>query len=84
MNRHIVTISLLQNPNKLIIATNMPTSDMLSLGLAVKDFGPSKQLVYHQLHDSGQKLYDEILKAKNDQILIDPQQIKDTITAYFQ
>jgi polyisoprenyl-teichoic acid--peptidoglycan teichoic acid transferase len=67
-----------------IIATNMSTSDMLSLGLAVKDFDPSKQLVYHQLHGTGQKLYDDILKAKNDQIVIDPQQIKDTLTAYFQ
>jgi polyisoprenyl-teichoic acid--peptidoglycan teichoic acid transferase len=67
-----------------IIATNMSTSDMLSLGLAVKDFDPNKQLVYHQLHGTGQKLYDDILKAKNDQIVIDPQQIKDTMTAYFQ
>lgn len=67
-----------------IIATNMSTSDMLSLGLAVKDFDPNKQLVYHQLHGTGQKLYDDILKAKNDQIIIDPKQIKDTMTAYFQ
>jgi polyisoprenyl-teichoic acid--peptidoglycan teichoic acid transferase len=67
-----------------IIATNMSNSDMLSLGLTVKDFDPSKQLVYHQLHGTGKKLYDDILKAKNDQIVIEPQQIKDNITAYFQ
>lgn len=67
-----------------IVATNMSTADMLSLGLAVKNFDPTKQLEYKQLHGTGKQLYDDILKAKNDQIVIPPQQIKDTVTAYFQ
>jgi polyisoprenyl-teichoic acid--peptidoglycan teichoic acid transferase len=76
--------SLAKTLPNFIVATNMSTTDMLSLGLAAKSFDPTKQLEYTQLHGSGQKLYDDILKAKNDQIVIDPQQIKNTVTAYFQ
>jgi hypothetical protein len=42
----------------------------------------SKKL-YH-VSKYSQKLYDNILKVKNDQIVSDPQKIKDTMTAYFQ
>jgi hypothetical protein len=58
----------------------MSTSDMLSLGLAVKDFDPNKQLTYNQILGVGKTMYDGILKANNSQIVIDPQQIKNAIS----
>jgi len=61
----------------------MSTSDMVSLGLAVKNIDPSKQIQYQQLQGVGQSLYDDILKAKNDQIVIDEQQMKSVISQYF-
>lgn len=66
-----------------IVATNMTTSDMLSLGLAGKNFDPDTQLTYHQLVGSGQTLYDDILKAKNSQIVLNQQQIQELINTYF-
>jgi hypothetical protein len=62
----------------------MSTSDMVSLGLAMKDIDPNKQLSYQQLQGVGQSMYDDILKAKNDQIVIDQQQMKSIISQYFQ
>jgi LCP family protein required for cell wall assembly len=76
--------SLVHSLSDYVIATNMSTSDMVSLGLALKNFDPNKQLTYQQLHGVGQNLYDDILKAKNDQIVLDPQQIKDIVTSPFQ
>lgn len=76
--------SLVNSLSDYVIATNMSTSDMVSLGLALKNFDPNKQLTYQQLHGVGQNLYDDILKAKNDQIVLDPQQIKDIVTSPFQ
>jgi polyisoprenyl-teichoic acid--peptidoglycan teichoic acid transferase len=66
-----------------IVATNMSTSDMLSLGLTGKDFDPNKQLTYHQLQGTGQSLYDDILKANNSQIVLDEKQIQELAAAYF-
>ena len=62
----------------------MSTSDMVSLGLAVKDIDPNKQLQYEQLKGVGKTMYDDILKANNSEIVIDPQQMKSTIEEYFQ
>ncbi|MDQ0201889.1 LCP family protein [Neobacillus ginsengisoli] len=75
--------SLINSVSKYMIGTNMSTSDMLSLGLTVKNFDPNKQLNYLQLQGVGESLYDDILKAKNDQIVIDPQQMKSIIAQYF-
>jgi archaellum component FlaF (FlaF/FlaG flagellin family) len=71
--------SLVDSLSNYMIATNMSTSDMVSLGLAVKNIDPSKQIHYQQLQGAGQKLYDNILKAKNDQIVI----MKNVISQYF-
>ena len=60
-----------------ILASNMSTADMLSLGLSSKDFDPETQLVYQQIHGEGKKLYDDILKANNYQIVINQEQVKD-------
>ena len=76
--------SLIKSIPDYVLATNMSTEDMLSLGMAVKDFDPTKQLTYHQLRGSGQKLYDDILKANNDQIVLDPKEVKKVFTENFQ
>lgn len=75
--------SLVKSVPDFVVATNMSTSDMLSFGLAVKDFDPSKQLEYHQIPGEGKRLYDDILKATNYQLVIDPQKIEDIMTQYF-
>jgi LCP family protein required for cell wall assembly len=76
--------SLANSASNYIIDTNISTSDMVSLGLAAKNFDFSKQVNYQQLQGVGESLYDDILKAKNDEIVIDPQQIKDIVTKDFQ
>ena len=75
--------SLVNSIPNFLVATNMSTSDILSLGLAVKNFDASKQLTYHQLHGVGQTMYDDILKANNSQIVLNPQEIKDIMSKYF-
>ncbi len=66
-----------------VIATNMSTQDMLSLGLAAKDFNPETQLEYHQIPGEGKRMYDDILKANNYQLVIDQEKIKELVTKNF-
>lgn len=75
--------SLVNSLSKYIIDTNMSTSDMASLGLALKDFDPNKQLHYEQLPGVNRSMYDDILKANNDEIIIDPDQMKTIIDKNF-
>ncbi|MED3560989.1 LCP family protein [Bacillus xiapuensis] len=76
--------TLVQSVSKYMIGTNMSTSDMVSLGLAMKDFDPNKQLKYKQVYGVGQTMYDDVLKANNSQIVIDQQKMKSLIAEYFQ
>ncbi|MDQ0199326.1 LCP family protein [Neobacillus ginsengisoli] len=76
--------SLVNSVSKYMVATNMSTSDMLSLGLAVKGIDPNKQVNYKQLQGVQESLYDDVLKARNDEIVIDQQQMKSIIAKYFQ
>lgn len=75
--------ALIKTSSEYVIATNMTTTDMISLGLAVKDIDLDKQLNYQQINGTVQTLYDDVLKAKNSQIVIDPQKIK-AVTSSFQ
>ncbi|MBT2658549.1 LCP family protein [Bacillus sp. ISL-18] len=75
--------ALVKTIPQFVVATNMSTTDMLSLGLSAKDFDPKTQLVYQQMHGEGKKLYDDILKANNSQIVINQEQVK-AIAANFQ
>ena len=75
--------SLVNSTSQYMIATNMSTSDMVSLGLAMKDIDPNKQLNYQQLKGTGRTMHDDILKANNSQIVIDPEELKSTIAQYF-
>jgi LCP family protein required for cell wall assembly len=76
--------SLASSLSSFLVGTNMSTSDMVSMGLALKNIDPNKQITYHQLNGVGKSMYDDILKANNDQIVIDPQQIKDIMAKDFQ
>ncbi|MFD0767754.1 LCP family protein [Bacillus sp. CGMCC 1.60114] len=71
-----------QIPN-FLIASNMTTSDMLSLGLAVKDFDPAKQLQYHQIGGEWKTMYDDILKNNNDELIMDKAQLEQVVSQYF-
>ncbi|WP_342042995.1 LCP family protein [Bacillus sp. OTU2372] len=75
--------ALVKTIPQFVIATNMSTSDMLSLGLTAKDFDPKTQLAYHQIRGESKKLYDDILEANNYQIVINQEQVK-YITNNFQ
>lgn len=66
-----------------ITATNMTTSDMVSLGLAMKNLDPNNQISYQQIHGVGQTLYDDVLKANNSEIVVDTQQMKDILATAF-
>lgn len=76
--------SLVNSIDKYIIGTNMSTSDMVSLGLAMKNMDPNKQLHYQQINGKDAVLYDDILKANNDEIVIDPETMKSVIAENFQ
>lgn len=75
--------NLIKSSNKFIIDTNMSTSDMLSLGMTVKGFNPSKDLTYYQLKGQSKSMYDDILKANNDEIILDPTSVK-TVMQHFK
>lgn len=75
--------SLVKSIPDFVIATNMSTQDMLSLGLAAKDFDPNTQLEYHQIPGEGKKMYDDILKANNYQLVINQDKIKDLVAQNF-
>jgi LCP family protein required for cell wall assembly len=76
--------ALSKSLSKFLIATNMTTSDMVSIGLGVKnDFQPSKQISYRQVKGQNEVIYDDILKANNDEVVLDPSQLKNVIKNYF-
>ncbi|MBT2730974.1 LCP family protein [Bacillus sp. ISL-75] len=75
--------SLVKSIPDFVIATNMSTQDMLSLGLSAKDFDPNTQLEYHQIPGEGKRMYDDILKANNYQLVINQDKIKDLVAQNF-
>jgi LCP family protein required for cell wall assembly len=76
--------SLSKSLSKFLIATNMTTSDMVSIGLGVKsDFHPSEQIHYRQVKGTNEVMYDDILQANNDEVVLDRDQLKSVIQKYF-
>lgn len=75
--------SLASSLSSYLIGTNMSKTDMVSMGLALKNVDPNKQITYDQLTGVGKSMYDDILKANNDQIVINPQQIKEIVKKDF-
>jgi LCP family protein required for cell wall assembly len=76
--------SLIKSMSNYVVETNMSTSDILSLGLAMKNFDPNQQLTFEQIHGVGENIYDDVLNAKNDEIVIDPQQLKNFVAKDFK
>ncbi|MFB9761491.1 LCP family protein [Ectobacillus funiculus] len=72
-----------QVPN-FLIASNMNTSDMISLGVAIKDFNPDTQLHYYQVGGEWKTMYDDILKNNNDQLVMDKAQLEEIIDQHFK
>ncbi|QQE78730.1 LCP family protein [Alicyclobacillus sp. SO9] len=69
---------------KFLIATNMTKSDIMSLALGVKgDFHPHQQIHYRQVKGKSEVLYNDILKAKDDEIVMNPGQLKSVVKNYF-
>lgn len=60
----------------------MTKSDMASLGLAVKDIDLNS-IQYHQLHGEGKTMYNDVLKANDSEIVLDPQEVKEIANKYF-
>lgn len=75
--------SVIQAVPNFVIASNMSTPDMLSLGLGIKNFDPSKQLHYYQINGEWKTMYDDILKANNDELIMDTAQMKQIVAQYF-
>lgn len=69
---------------KFLIATNLQTDDLISLGLAVKsNFQPSTQIHYFQVPSVSTYAYDDVLQASNDELLLDTKKLKAVINGYF-
>ncbi|MFC7393132.1 LCP family protein [Scopulibacillus cellulosilyticus] len=77
--------ALAQSMSKFLVATNMSTEDMVSIGLGVKsDFHPDKQIHYLQANGSSQVMFDDVLKADNDEFILDSNQLNTTVEKYFK
>ncbi|MCL1631569.1 LCP family protein [Sporolactobacillus sp. CPB3-1] len=76
--------ALSRSLSKFLVATNMSTEDMVSVGLGVKgNFHPEKQIKYRQVKGHSATMYDDLLKANNSQIILDSDELKTTIKKYF-
>ncbi|WDL95488.1 LCP family protein [Alicyclobacillus sp. ALC3] len=69
---------------KLLVATNLRTDDLVSLGLAVKsDFRPNEQVHYFQIPSIDTRAYDQVLHASNDELLLDAHKLQWVVQTYF-
>lgn len=76
--------ALSRSLSKFLIATNLSTSDMISLGLGVKsDYHPRKQIHYFQLKYKSVVMLDDALQAQNDEVVLDTQQLQQIIQQNF-
>lgn len=76
--------ALSKSLSKFLVATNMSTDDMVSIGLGLKgNFHPEQQIKYRQVKGTGATMYDDVLKANNSQIILNPTQLRNTIKKYF-
>lgn len=69
---------------KSAMVENEQSFALFSIGLGVKgDFHPKKQIHYRQVKGKGEVRYDDILKAKNDEVVLNPDQLKMVVKKYF-
>lgn len=67
---------------KFLIATNMSRTDALSLALAMKNF-KSSDVHYYQIPETGAVMYDDVLKANNDQLVVDQNGLAQIVKDHF-
>jgi polyisoprenyl-teichoic acid--peptidoglycan teichoic acid transferase len=65
-----------------LIATNMSTSDMPSLGLAVNNLD-AKDIQYHQLNGESKTMNNDVLKANDLEIVLDQDNMKEIASKYY-
>lgn len=76
--------ALSQSLSKFLVATNMTTDDMISIGLGVKsDFHPQQQIKYRQVQGKVVTMYDDALQANNSEVVLDPGQLQSVVKSYF-
>lgn len=67
-----------------LVATNMSQEDMISMGLGIKsDFHPNQQIHYRQVKGTNVVMYDDVLQANNDQVVLDSGQLQSVVQQYF-
>ncbi|WP_281165688.1 LCP family protein [Liquorilactobacillus sicerae] len=77
--------ALAKSMSKFLIGTNLKTTDMISIGLAVKgNFDAQKQVRYLQLSGENEVLYDNILENYNEEIVLNRKQLKKIIVKDFE
>ncbi|WP_235806393.1 LCP family protein [Liquorilactobacillus vini] len=77
--------ALAKSMSKFLIATNLKTTDMISIGLAVKgNFDAQKQVHYLQLNGKNEVLYDDILENYNEEIVLNRKRLKKIISQDFE
>ncbi|MBX6353998.1 MAG: LytR family transcriptional regulator, partial [Thermoflavifilum sp.] len=59
------------------------TSDLISLGMAVKDFQPDSQVHYYQVKGQDVQVYNDALGAKDDEVILDTTQLKEIVDKHF-
>jgi LCP family protein required for cell wall assembly len=75
--------AILQALPKYLIATNLTRADMMSMMLGIKgNFHPSTQLHYHQVHGTPETVYNGVLQANDNEIILQPGQLKQTAQKY--
>ncbi len=67
-----------------LTATNMSSEDMLSAALGAKgNFHPEKQIKYRQVKGTNARMYDDVLKSYNDQLILPKEELNVVIEKYF-
>ncbi|GGH80009.1 LCP family protein [Pullulanibacillus pueri] len=62
-----------------LIASNMSKTDIVSLGLALKDVNPDQDVKYYQLEGQSESLYDDILQNNNSQIVLNEEELQEVM-----
>lgn len=75
---------LARSMSKFLVATNLNTNDLISIGLAVRgNFNAQKQVKYYQLTGKNKVLYDSVLQNDNDEIVLNRNQLDKIIEQDF-
>jgi len=75
--------SLLQSSHKFLIATNMSSTDLMSMVRGIKGNFNTDQMHYRQVKGTSETEYDSVLQANNDEVILDPGQLKSVVKSYF-